>query len=118
MALTRIQMTTDFRPELARLDLPVLVVHGDADASAPIELTGRPAAALIPSAELCVYEGAGHGLYFTHQQRLNDDILRFVMGSRVDRERDMPIEGDGRFKPNGVTPWPATQGTPRVTSPG
>lgn len=80
VTLTRIQMTTDFRPELARLDLPVLVIHGDADASAPIELTGRPAAAAIARAELRVYEGAGHGLYFTHQQRLNDDLARFASG--------------------------------------
>lgn len=79
VALTRIQMTTDFRPELRRLDVPTLIVHGDADASAPIDLTGRPAAALIPGAELRVYQGAGHGLYFTHQQRLNEDLARFAI---------------------------------------
>jgi pimeloyl-ACP methyl ester carboxylesterase len=85
VTLTRLQMTTDFRPELQRLDVPTLIIHGDADASAPIELTGRPAAALIPQAELRVYEGAGHGLYFTHQQRLNEDIACFHLaaGSRL-----------------------------------
>jgi pimeloyl-ACP methyl ester carboxylesterase len=85
VTLTRLQMTTDFRPELQRMDVPTLIIHGDADASAPIELTGRPAAALIPQAELRVYEGAGHGLYFTHQQRLNEDIACFHLaaGSRL-----------------------------------
>jgi non-heme chloroperoxidase len=77
--LNRIQMTTDFRPELPGIDIPTLVVHGDRDASAPLDLTGRPAAALIPNARLEVYEGAPHGLYFTHQDRLNAEIARFAL---------------------------------------
>jgi non-heme chloroperoxidase len=81
--LTRLQMTTDFRPELRALDLPVLVIHGTADASAPIEMTGGPAAAMIPGAELVVYDNAPHGLYFTHRQRLNDDIATFVRAGRA-----------------------------------
>jgi non-heme chloroperoxidase len=82
--LTRIQMTTDFRPELARIDTPVLVIHGDRDASAPLELTGRPAAELIPGARLVVYEDGPHGLYFTHRRRLNADIARFATSSNDD----------------------------------
>lgn len=74
----RIQMTTDFRAELARIELPTLVIHGDRDASAPLELTGRPTAQLIRSARLQVYADAPHGLYFTHQQRLNQDLASFV----------------------------------------
>ncbi|WP_230534485.1 alpha/beta fold hydrolase [Microvirga roseola] len=76
--LNRIQVTTDFRPELARLDVPVLIIHGDSDASAPLELTGRPAASLIPGARLVVYEGGPHGLYFTHRERLNRDLVEFI----------------------------------------
>ena len=76
--LARLQLHTDFRAELPRIDVPVLIVHGTADASAPIELTGRPAAALIPGARLVEYEGAPHGLYFTHRQRLNAEIARFA----------------------------------------
>jgi pimeloyl-ACP methyl ester carboxylesterase len=76
--LTRIQMTTDFRRELACIDTPMLVIHGDRDASAPLELTGRPAAELIPGARLVVYEGGPHGLYFTHRRRLNADIAAFA----------------------------------------
>jgi non-heme chloroperoxidase len=71
---------TDLRAELARLRLPVLVIHGDKDASAPLELTGRQMAALIPGARLVVYDGAPHGLYITHMGRLNADILAFARG--------------------------------------
>jgi len=78
LELARVQTVTDFRAELARIRVPSLVVQGDRDASAPLELTGRPTAALIGGASLNVYEGAGHGLYFTHAERLNQDLLAFL----------------------------------------
>ncbi|TDN69878.1 alpha/beta hydrolase [Paraburkholderia sp. BL10I2N1] len=76
--LNRIQTTTDFRDELADIRLPALIVHGDCDASAPLELTGRPTARSIPNARLKVYEGAGHGLYLTRAEQLNKDLVEFV----------------------------------------
>jgi non-heme chloroperoxidase len=78
LALAEIQGTTDFRSELARIDIPVLFIHGDRDASAPIELTSKPACDLVKSARLIVYEGGPHGLYFTHKADLNRDIVRFA----------------------------------------
>jgi pimeloyl-ACP methyl ester carboxylesterase len=60
------------------LDIPVLLIHGDADASAPLELTGRPTAALIPDARLVVYPGAPHGLYVSHAERFTTDLLDFL----------------------------------------
>lgn len=54
------------------------VIHGDRDASAPLELAGRRTAALIPGARLDVYEGAPHGLYFTHKERPNRDLASFA----------------------------------------
>jgi non-heme chloroperoxidase len=80
--LSSIQTSTDFRAELSQISLPTLIIHGDRDASAPLDLTARPAAALVRDAELVVYEGAPHGLYFTHKERLNRDIARFASGSR------------------------------------
>ena len=59
--LNRVQTTTDFRGELAKITVPTLIIHGDRDASAPLELTGRPTAQLIPGARLKVYEGARTG---------------------------------------------------------
>lgn len=69
---------TDYRPDLRRIRKPTLVIHGDRDVSAPLELTGRPSAALIPGARLAVYEGAAHGLFLTHIERLNSDLRAFV----------------------------------------
>lgn len=69
---------TDFRPELAKLDIPTLIIHGDKDVSAPLALTGRKTAALLPSATVKIYEGAPHGLFLTHTERLNKDLQEFV----------------------------------------
>jgi pimeloyl-ACP methyl ester carboxylesterase len=74
----RVGFETDFRAELAKLDLPTAVIQGDKDASAPLELTGRKTAALIPGCRLIVYEGAPHGLMLTHIKRLNADLLGFI----------------------------------------
>jgi non-heme chloroperoxidase len=74
----RAMVAADFRPELARLAVPSLVIHGDKDASAPLEITGKRAAALIPGGQLKIYEGAPHGLFVTHASQLNADIEAFV----------------------------------------
>jgi non-heme chloroperoxidase len=74
----RSAVETDFRDELATLSVPTLVVQGDADASAPLPLTGMRTADLIPNCQLLVYENAPHGLYLTHRERLNRDLLDFI----------------------------------------
>jgi non-heme chloroperoxidase len=53
-----INADVDMRDELGKLQLPVLIIHGDQDASAPLELTGRKTASLISDATLVVYSGA------------------------------------------------------------
>lgn len=68
---------TDFRAELARIDVPTLVIHGDKDMSAPLE-RGRRTAQMIPGAGFEIYEGAPHGLFVTHIERLNADIAAFA----------------------------------------
>ncbi|HVV95173.1 MAG TPA: alpha/beta hydrolase [Hyphomicrobiales bacterium] len=70
----------DFRPDCRGIDVPTLVVHGTADLSAPFPITGRTTAALIPNAELKVYEGAPHGLMLTHIDRLHRDLEAFIAG--------------------------------------
>ncbi|MEU5074555.1 alpha/beta hydrolase [Streptomyces asoensis] len=80
VAIGELIAALDVAPELAAVDLPVLVVHGTHDASGPIELTGRRAAALAPNATLEVYENAGHGLFATHADRLTADLRRFAAG--------------------------------------
>jgi len=69
---------TDFRPELRKISVPTLLVHGEIDSSTPIEKTARKTAPLITGCQLRVYEGAAHGLTFTHAERLNADLLAFA----------------------------------------
>jgi Predicted hydrolases or acyltransferases (alpha/beta hydrolase superfamily) len=69
---------TDFRADLARFDIPTLVIHGDDDQVVPIDASGRASAALVKDARLLVYPGAPHGLTDTHKDRLNQDLLDFL----------------------------------------
>jgi non-heme chloroperoxidase len=69
---------TDFRSDMENIDVPTLVVHGDADQVVPFEATGKLAAALIRDAKLKVYKGAPHGLAVTHKEQLNHDLLEFI----------------------------------------
>jgi non-heme chloroperoxidase len=77
-ALATTAWTTDAAALAAALATPTLVLHGDADASAPLPLTGQRYADLIPGAELTVYPGAGHGFYATHAPRIARDTLAFL----------------------------------------
>jgi non-heme chloroperoxidase len=72
--------TADFREELPKITVPTLIIHGDRDATAPLDITGGRTADLVPGAKLRVYEGAPHGLFVTHIDRLNWDLLDFARG--------------------------------------
>lgn len=78
IACNRSLIGTDLRPALGKIDRPTLIIHGTRDASAPIEMTGRPTAAGIRGSRLNVYEGAPHGLFVTHHDRVRDDMLAFT----------------------------------------
>lgn len=71
---------TDFRPDLSKIDVPTLVIHGDDDQVVPFEGTGALTAKLIPNAVLKVYQGAPHGFTVTHREQLNTDLLDFLRG--------------------------------------
>jgi pimeloyl-ACP methyl ester carboxylesterase len=77
--------TTDLRPDLRRLRVPALVVHGTHDRQAPFAICGQRTAALIPGGELRVYENAAHGLFLTHADRLNDDLHAFIRAAVAGR---------------------------------
>lgn len=77
LACRRTMFSTDFRGDVASCAVPTLVLHGDADASALLDLTGRPTAELLPEGDLRVYPGASHGLYATHAAEVNADLLAF-----------------------------------------
>ena len=78
IATSRGLISTDLRPVLAKIDRPVLILHGDKDQSAPLEFTGRPTAAGIKGATLKVYAGGPHGLFVTHMREVNADLLEFI----------------------------------------
>lgn len=78
IATFRALYSADLRPDLGRIDRPVLVLHGTKDASAPLEITGRRFAAGVRGAELKVYEGAPHGLFVTHLEQVNRDLEAFI----------------------------------------
>lgn len=70
--------TTDFRPDLASFTVPTLIIHGTADKTVPIDAAGRAAAKGIAQSTLLEYDGAPHGLFATHKQRLTKDLLDFL----------------------------------------
>lgn len=69
---------TDFRDELPKFDAPTIVIHGDADASAPIDITGRRTATLIPDARLIELPEVGHGLYVTHSAQIVEELRDLI----------------------------------------
>jgi len=72
--------TTDFRPDLASLTVPMLVIHGTSDKTVPIEATGREVAEKVPTARLIEYSGEPHAVFATQTERLTRDLLDFLGG--------------------------------------
>ena len=70
--------TTDFRPDLAAFTVPTLIIHGTADQTVPIDASAREAVKGIANATLVEYDGAPHGLFATHKDRLTSDLLAFL----------------------------------------
>lgn len=75
VSLWRAFFRIDHRASLREITVPTLVVHGTADQSANVAMTGRRTAALVPGAVYQEYPTAGHGLYVTHRDQLNAALL-------------------------------------------
>lgn len=69
---------TDFRNDMTNINVPTLVIHGDADNTVPIKATGAESARVIKDARLIVYKGAPHGLWFTEKEKLTQDLIDFA----------------------------------------
>lgn len=69
---------TDFTEDLKSIEQPVLVMHGEDDQIAPVDNTARKAIELLQNGEIITYEGLSHGLFATHPDIVNADLLRFV----------------------------------------
>ncbi|RAJ11858.1 alpha/beta fold hydrolase [Olleya aquimaris] len=71
-------MHTDFRDELQYVNVPTLIVHGDADGTVPIETSANQAAKGIKNNTFKVIKGAPHGLNITHKEELNKILIDFL----------------------------------------
>jgi non-heme chloroperoxidase len=69
---------TDFRADLPEIDVPMLVVQGDADQVLPLDKTGRRLPALIKDVQLIVIEGGPHAIPWTHAGQVNTALLGFI----------------------------------------
>jgi non-heme chloroperoxidase len=68
----------DFRKDVARIDVPTLVMHGDADRILPITAAGMRTAKLIKGARLLVVKDGPHCITWTHAEEVNAGLLSFL----------------------------------------
>jgi non-heme chloroperoxidase len=68
----------DFRADLPKIDIPVLVIQGDADRILPFDKTGKRLPGLIADVNLVVVEGGPHAIPWTHTDQVNAALLRFL----------------------------------------
>jgi non-heme chloroperoxidase len=69
---------TDFRDDLPRIDVPVLVVQGDADRILPFPNTGKRLPGLIKDMQLVVIDGGPHAISWTHADQVNNALRAFL----------------------------------------
>ena len=72
---------TDFTEDLKKIDIPVLVMHGDDDQIVPIAAAGPMSAKILKNATLKVYPGFPHGMPTTNADQINADLLAFLKGT-------------------------------------
>ncbi len=73
----------DFRQDLARIDVPTLVIHGDADRIVPLAASGQRTAKLVKGARLAVIKEGPHCITWTHAEEVNAELLQFLGARRA-----------------------------------
>ncbi len=68
----------DFRADLARIDVPTLVIHGDADRIVPISASGQKTAKLVKGARLVAVKDGPHAVSWTHADEVNAELVNFL----------------------------------------
>lgn len=68
----------DFREDVEKIDVPFLIIHGNADRILPFEATASRLSKIMTDAKFEVIEGAGHGLLWTHAEEVNKAMLAFL----------------------------------------
>jgi non-heme chloroperoxidase len=69
---------TDLTEDLQRIDVPTLIIHGDDDQIVPIGASAQRSSQLVKGSTLKVYSGAPHGLFATHRDKFNADLVAFI----------------------------------------
>ena len=69
---------TDFRPDLVKIDVPMLVIHGTEDRILPFEATAARLPALVDGLQLVKVEGGPHNIGWTHPEKVNPALLDFI----------------------------------------
>jgi len=80
----------DFRKDLTRIDVPTLVIHGDADRIVPISASGQRTAKAIGGARLVVVKDGPHCITWTHADEVNRELLGFLGESTGKRATSEP----------------------------
>lgn len=69
---------TDFRDDLAKIDVPTLVLHGAGDEIVPFDVSGKRTAELVDGANLVVIDDGPHGINDSHTEQFNSALLEFI----------------------------------------
>lgn len=68
----------DFRKDLARVDVPTLVIHGDADRIVPLAASGERTVKLVKGARLSIVKDGPHAVAWTHADEVNSELVNFL----------------------------------------
>jgi non-heme chloroperoxidase len=74
---------TDFTEDLKKMDVPTLILHGDDDQIVPIGASALLSSKIVKHATLKIYPGGSHGMFSTHKDQVNADLLAFVKGEQA-----------------------------------
>ncbi len=91
LACAKAFSSTDFRKDVIKINVPTLIIHGDDDKTVPIKPTSEQTAKMISGSIYKVYKGAPHGLWFTHKEKLNRDLIDFIHPAKNSLPEQSPL---------------------------
>jgi len=91
LACAKAFSSTDFRKDVIKINVPTLIIHGDDDKTVPIKPTSEQTAKMISGSIYKVYKGAPHGLWFTHKEKLNRDLIDFIHPAKISLSEQSPL---------------------------
>lgn len=97
--------TTDFSADAKAMNVPTLIIHGDSDKIVPIEISSNQAAEIIANNQFVVYDSAPHGLFYTHRDRLNNDLVSFITSGVASTNN--PVSASGETLPDNYVVLPS-----------